>query len=81
MIRSTDVNVETWEETATAQDTDFQWRNHERRFDHDAKGNLQADTSAVGAVTSFSRDAMGRVTNVYDPLKTRLQRVSTRWIA
>ena len=75
MIRSTEVSVETWEETATAQDTDFQWRNHERRFDYDAKGNLQADTSAVGAVTSFSRDAMGRVTNIYDPLKTRIERV------
>ncbi len=75
LIRITEHSVETWEETSGAADDAFQWRDHEVRIDYDLKGNLQADTSAVGAVTSYARDTKGRVTNVYDPLKTRTERV------
>jgi RHS repeat-associated protein len=66
--------VETWAETAGANDTAFVWADIVQRFDYDTKGNLRADTSAVGGATSYVTDAMGRVTNVYDPLKTRTER-------
>jgi RHS repeat-associated protein len=70
----TEMQVETWNE-GVANDTLGPKENQVWTFDYDAKRNLKADTAATGVVRSYVRDGVGRVTEVHDPLGTRVRRV------
>ena len=75
LIQVTEHGVETWQNPPPdTTDLSFALRDLVNRFDYDSKGNLRADTSTVGAATSYMRDGMGRVTIHHDPLKTRTER-------
>ncbi|MGH7704098.1 MAG: hypothetical protein ACREMO_13470, partial [Gemmatimonadales bacterium] len=73
--RVTAHNVETWRDTAGVNDTAFTVQNQTTTFGFDALGNLKADTSATGVVTSYVRDLFERVAEVHDPLGTKIQRI------
>jgi RHS repeat-associated protein len=66
--------TQTWRETVSDDVTDVSL-DQVHRFTYDAKGNVKAYTSPVGVVTSYVPDAKGRITDVYDPLGTREERV------
>jgi len=72
--RVTEVQVETWHEGVT-NDTLATKQDQVWTFDYDAKRNLKVDTTATKVVHAYVRDAVGRVTDVYDPLSTRMQRM------
>ncbi len=66
--------VETWKEGGADDVTDDGMFDQVHRFTYDTKGNVKTYTSPVGVVTSYLTDAKGRITDVYDPLKTREER-------
>lgn len=63
----TEQNVQTWHEADSAEYTE----NQVLRMDYDGNGNPQGDTATTGGVTSYTADALGRITDTYDPLRTR----------
>ena len=78
LVRSiTEHGVETWREASTngSNDTTDLVLDHVHRYTFDAKGNIRTYNSPAGVVTSYVTDAYGRVTDVYDPLNTRQERV------
>lgn len=59
--------VETWRQSDFGESVGDQ----AQRFAYDTQGNLKTSTGPAGVTTSYTRDALGRVTGIYDPLGTR----------